>query len=182
MNRETSFKFVFIIILILIIYGIKRKSYSNIDLDKFSEIKVEKVIDGDTIYSNKNEKIRIIGINTPETGKKQEKLGKEAKKFAEKVLKGRKVYLEKDLDKTDQYGRELRYVWLDLPVKFSRKEIVTKNYSAIIIAKGLARPYTFKPNVKYEKIFKDLAKKALNKKIGMWKYGDEGTTRGDKLN
>lgn len=89
---------------------------------------VSRVVDGDTVVltrAGKKIKVRLIGINTPETvapGRPVECFGREASAFAKKTLKGRKVWLEYDpvAGRTDRYGRTLAYLWLDRTHSFHR--------------------------------------------------------------
>lgn len=126
---------------------------------------VYKVIDGDTFYcydENRNEvKIRLIGIDTPETRnrfkKKKGYYGIEAKNYLTELILNKTVKLEFDLDKYDQYNRVLAYVYLD--GKFINAELV-KN--------GFARIMTIQPNSKYAELFYELQVKARENKIGLW--------------
>ena len=80
---------------------------------------VVRVVDGDTIVVDRGrgeEKLRYIGIDTPETvkpGSPVEWMGPEASAANKALVAGRHVTMEKDVSETDQYGRLLRYVWLD---------------------------------------------------------------------
>ncbi len=71
---------------------------------------VTNVVDGDTLDLDNGERIRLSGINTPETG---ECYYAEAKEALEELVLGEEVYLEKDKSDIGKYGRELRYVYLD---------------------------------------------------------------------
>ena len=80
---------------------------------------VKRVVDGDTIivhYQGKEERVRLIGVDTPETvhpSKPVEYFGKEASGFTKKLLPvGTKVRLEFDHDLRDRYGRLLAYVYV----------------------------------------------------------------------
>jgi len=72
---------------------------------------VHRAIDGDTIELTNRRRVRLIGINTPESTYKIERYGIEAKSYTEKKLAGRTVWLEKDVSEYDRYGRLLRIVW-----------------------------------------------------------------------
>ena len=80
---------------------------------------VIKVVDGDTIWvdhDDRREKIRMIGLDTPETVDPREPVqcfGREASAQAKTILGGQQVYLETDpsQDTVDKYGRTLAYVW-----------------------------------------------------------------------
>ncbi|NLJ41871.1 MAG: nuclease, partial [Clostridiales bacterium] len=69
---------------------------------------VSRVIDGDTIQLDDGRKVRLIGVDTPETvhpQKEVEYYGKEASDFTKSMLEGKEVYLEYDIQPTDKYGR-----------------------------------------------------------------------------
>lgn len=173
MNRLK--KLLFLVFLIILAYGINL--FLSPSLGQFEAYTVTKVSDGDTIWAN-NEKIRIIGINTPEI-KNKEKFSNGAKDLTESLILNKKVYLEKDLEERDQYNRLLRYVWLREPEKINREEIEKNTIEGILLSKGYARVYTFKPNTKYRKYFKEIEDKAKKEKVGMWKNSEKGSTRGN---
>ncbi|MBL7574288.1 micrococcal nuclease [Peptoniphilus asaccharolyticus DSM 20463] len=170
------------LILLIILIGIHfyLGNEENSTLGEYRETTIIKVIDGDTVLSSDGEKIRIIGINTPEISKK-ESLSMEAKYLAENILLNKRVFIEKDIEEFDRYGRTLGYIWVEVPDKVNRKSIEKLNYSGIALKFGLARVYTFKPNDKYREFFIDIQKNAIKNKIGMWEYSEEGTTRGNSL-
>lgn len=77
---------------------------------------VERVIDGDTIELANGERVRYIGIDTPETRhprKGKECFGPEATERNRQLVEGKFVWLEQDQTNRDRYGRLLRYVWVD---------------------------------------------------------------------
>lgn len=142
----------------------------------FTEAKVTKVIDGDTIYANfdnKEYKIRMIGVDTPETvhpSKPVQFYGKEASDFTKKSLNYKVVYLQKDVSETDKYGRLLRYVWLARPNtnEPTETEIVDKMFNAKLIKDGYGQVYTYQPDSKYSEFFNKLQRDARNNGIGLW--------------
>jgi micrococcal nuclease len=69
-----------------------------------SEVFVKRVIDGDTIVLNNGEKVRYIGIDTPE---RDEDYYNKAKEFNKKLVEGKTVRLETDVQQRDRYGRLL---------------------------------------------------------------------------
>lgn len=171
-NKKLLFRILQITVIVLLI--VKFLPFSGPNL---KQAHITKVVDGDTVYTDKGKKIRIIGLNAPERDK--EELAEEARERAEDLLLYKVVYLEEDIEKKDKYDRNLRYVWIEKPNSFTYEEIKEKNFSAILISEGLAKPYTFKPNTKYSDVFLKLGKDAKKNKIGMWKLNKDGTTRGD---
>ena len=127
---------------------------------------VKKVIDGDTFWvddgSERGLKVRLIGVNTPETVhpyKPVEYYGREASDYVKHLLIGNKVKLKFDVNREDRYGRTLAYVYL--------RDGTFLN--ADLIKKGYAHTMTVSPNVKYAELFIELEKKARENKIGLWR-------------
>lgn len=127
--------------------------------------RVIRIIDGDTIivnFDSKNEKVRFIGVNAPETvnpGRPVEKYGKEASAFTKKILEGKKVRLEFDVQYRDKYSRLLAYVYLEDGRMINR----------MLIEEGYAQVMTVPPNLKYQKDFIRFERKARENKKGLWK-------------
>ncbi|MGE5328140.1 MAG: thermonuclease family protein [Deltaproteobacteria bacterium] len=149
------------------------KSWTNSNIvQKFSQqsektglIKVIRIVDGDTIVVNlnsKEEKVRLIGVDTPETvkpGTPVQKYGKEASNFTKNMLIDKKVKLEFDVQHRDKYARLLAYVYLEDGRMFNK----------ILIEQGYAQVMTVPPNVKYQQAFIKLQRKAKENKKGLWK-------------
>ncbi|QUI25723.1 thermonuclease family protein [Vallitalea pronyensis] len=133
---------------------------------------VSRVVDGDTIavtINGKEEKVRFIGVNTPESvgryANKPQPYGKEASAYTKAQLDGKKVYLQKDVSDRDKYGRLLRYVWLGEPDKSKLEE---QMFNAILIKEGYGNVMTYPPDVKYSKIFVRLEEGARENDRGLW--------------
>lgn len=130
--------------------------------------KVLRVVDGDTIvidYKGKEEKVRFIGVDTPETKhpeKGVEFYGKEAYQFTKSLLEGEKVSLKFDVQKRDKYGRLLAYVY--------KGDIFVNE---LLVKEGYARVLTVPPNVKYAEHFLSLERKARAEGKGLWGYEEE---------
>lgn len=91
---------------------------------------VERVVDGDTVVLDGGERVRLLGINTPESvdpRRPVQYFGKEASKFLKTLAEGRRVRLEYDQDRSDRYGRTLAYLYLD-DGTFVNAEIVRQGY------------------------------------------------------
>lgn len=139
--------------------------------EKFTKATVTRVVDGDTIIVNidsKDYRVRLIGVNAPEYTSKKEAYGKEATLYTTRHLQGKTVYLEKDVSQTDQYDRLLRYVWLQIPSRFSEDEIKDKMFNAHLVMNGYAYAVTYPPDVKYTNYFKKFANFARKENLGLW--------------
>lgn len=122
---------------------------------------VIRVIDGDTILIDGDERVRLIGIDTPETvhpNKPVEYFGREASEFTKRMAEGKQVRLEYDWERKDKYGRTLAYVYLE-DGTFLNAEIIRQGY-------GFA--YTKYP-FKYLEQFRQYEREAKENKRGLWK-------------
>jgi micrococcal nuclease len=128
------------------------------------KVKVERVVDGDTFeveIGGKKEKLRLIGVDTPETKKPNTPViyyGKDASDYTKKRLEKKTVELEWDVDKYDQYKRLLAYVWIG-----------DELFNRTLVQEGYARIATFPPNVKYVDLYKKDQEEARKKEKGLWK-------------
>jgi len=128
---------------------------------------VSKEVDGDTVHVHINggdEKVRFIGINTPEThgpGGLKECYGQEASaRMAQLLPVGTKVDLVGDADQRDKYGRLLAYVYRDSDHLF---------VNLVMVQEGFAEAYPFPPNVAHESEFAAAAANARNANRGLWR-------------
>ena len=123
-----------------------------------------RVIDGDTIeisYFGKKEKVRLIGVDTPETMHPQkpiEYFGKEASAFTKKMVEGKKIKLEFGQNRRDKYKRLLAYVFLK-DGTFVNSEIIKQGYG---------HAYTKFP-FRYMNEFRQYEREARIRKRGLWK-------------
>ena len=125
-----------------------------------------RVVDGDTFVADVNgaeEKIRLIGVDTPESvnpdESKNTERGKEASENTKSILtKGKHVWLEADVQDEDKYDRKLRYVWLEKPSDAdNREEAESKMLNAVLVKDGWAVPMRIEPNVKWASMFDELS-------------------------
>jgi len=124
-------------------------------------LRVKRVIDGDTLLLTNGERVRLIGVDTPETKHPQkpvERFGKEAYLFTQRMVEGKEVRLEFDWQKRDKYGRLLAYVYLS-DGTFLNAEIIKQGY-------GFA--YTRFP-FKYLEEFRQYEREARENEKGLWK-------------
>jgi len=121
---------------------------------------VERIIDGDTIVLKGGERIRYIGIDTPEM-RPEEPYAKEATELNAILVDSREVRLEYDEERIDPFGRTLAYVY----VKVWDVEVFVNEY---LVQLGYAKVATYPPNVKYRDVFIAAEKVARDKKLGVW--------------
>ena len=122
---------------------------------------VKRVVDGDTVELENGQKIRYIGIDTPETvspDKPIQCFGKEASDKNKALVEGKKVRLEKDVSETDKYSRLLRYIYLE-DGTFVNLQLVKQ---------GFARSSTYPPDVKHQEEFRKAEEEARTSSIGLW--------------
>ncbi len=121
---------------------------------------VVRVVDGDTIELENGERVRYIGIDTPESvhpSQPVECFGKEASQKNTAFVMGKKVRLEKDITDRDRYGRLLRYVYVG--EVFINLELARQGY---------ANSYTYPPDVKYQDRILAAEQEARAEKRGLW--------------
>ena len=121
---------------------------------------VERVVDGDTIIVRGVGRVRLIGVDTPETvhpRRPVECFGKEASAFTKRLLEGQRARLEYDRERTDRYGRTLAYVYLANGT-FANAEIVRQGYG---------HAYTRFP-FRYLDQFRQHEREARRRERGLW--------------
>ena len=120
-----------------------------------------RVVDGDTIVVKGIGKVRLIGVDTPETvhpRKPVEYFGKEASAFTKRMVEGKKIRLEYDWQRKDKYNRTLAYVYLENGTFLN----------AELIKQGYGHAYT-RYSFKYLEQFRKYEKEARENKRGLWK-------------
>ena len=148
-------------------FGRKHYDYEN--------ILVRRAVDGDTLVLESGERLRLIGIDTPEMHTSNRlyrqaqrrktdiqtiiKLGRRAYEFTRNLVEGKRVRLELDVEKYDKYGRLLCYVYLK-DGTFVNAKIVQGGYAYLL---------TIPPNVKYVDLFRTLYQEARENNRGLWK-------------
>jgi len=124
-------------------------------------VKVTRVVDGDTIEIEGGERVRYLGIDTPETvdpRKTVQCFGVEASKKNKELVEGKTVRLEKDITDKDKYSRLLRYVWVgDVFINLE------------LVKQGFAGSVSYPPDIKYQKEFLEAEKEAKEAGRGLWK-------------
>ncbi len=141
------------------------------DGQQLAQAVVTRIIDGDTfdaVISGRRDRVRPIGVDAPEATSKVEPYGPEATEFARRLLSGKNVWLERDVEPRDRYGRLLAYVWLKPPTSRTITEIRTTMFNAILLAEGYAQLLTIPPNVRYVEAFRVLQTEARDRGKGLW--------------
>lgn len=134
---------------------------------EFMESTLVRVVDGDTLVVNisgEDKKVRLIGINTPESvapenyRNENTTEGIAASDYVKHMLSDVKtVYLQKDKSETDRYGRLLRYVWLEKPKDaHSMEEVAEKMLNGILVLEKIAEPVEYAPDTAYAEMFDEL--------------------------
>ncbi|MDP9410034.1 MAG: thermonuclease family protein, partial [Actinomycetota bacterium] len=127
-------------------------------------VTVSRVVDGDTIEISPavagNEEVRLIGVDTPETedpNEEIEPMGPEASAYAESRLTGARVELEFDVERFDQYGRLLAYVYAG-----------GQMFNEDLVEEGYAQAYPYEPNTRYADRFTAAQEQAKASGLGIW--------------
>jgi len=121
---------------------------------------VVRVVDGDTLLLDGDERVRLIGVNTPESvdpRRPVEYFGKEAAAFTRRVAEGRRVRLAYDQERKDRYGRTLAYVHLEDGMFLN----------AELIRQGYGHAYTRFP-FRYADEFRAYEREARQQRRGLW--------------
>ena len=127
-----------------------------------SVARVERVVDGDTIVLAGGERVRYIGVDTPESvkpGTPVQCFAKKASAFNERLVDGERVRLRYDAERRDRYGRTLAYVYRLRDGLFVNAELVRRGY---------ARTLTIPPDVSHAGEFARLARSARARGRGLW--------------
>ena len=160
--KPKSTLLVFIILLVFLSGCIENQITNNTSIDEtFTEINetqnktetgfVTRVIDGDTVVAD-GEHIRLLGIDADERG---DPCYKEAKEKLEEYILNKEVILESDNENKDQYGRLLRYIFLD-----------GENINLKLVEEGFAIARFYPENTKYKDEIINAEKESREKKLG----------------
>jgi micrococcal nuclease len=172
-----------IAVIIVFLWFKKNKTEVPLEIDgnittTTESVVVTRVVDGDTFVLNTKERVRLIGVDTPEKFQSNKlkkdaersqkdietikQLGEEASAYVKKLVEGKKVILKTDKysAKQDKYGRLLRYVYLEDGTCINSK----------IIESGYGNAYT---SFKFERMdeYRQLEREARTNNRGLWKDG-----------
>ncbi len=117
---------------------------------------VQQVVDGDTFRCGDGQRIRLIGIDSPE--RQQQPFGRKAQEALQRMAPpGTSVRLERDVAPNDRYGRVLAYAWLGSTL-----------VNEAMVQGGWAVLFTVPPNVKYAERLERAQKEARARNAGLW--------------
>ncbi len=141
----------------------------------YNSIRVKKALDGDTVILANGEKVRLIGIDTPEVRENKRlywqaqraktdiqsimRMGRRSSEFMRSLVEGKFVRLEFDAERRDKYNRLLAYVYLADGTLVNAK----------IVEAGYASLLSIPPNVRHAARFRELYQQARANKLGLWK-------------
>jgi micrococcal nuclease len=149
----------YLIFLLILISGCSITGETILETQLEGPFIVTNVVDGDTVDLNNTERIRLSGINTPETG---ECYYQEAKDKLKELVLNKEVFLEKDISNKGNYGRLLRYIHIE-------KEIAND----ILVIEGYAKVYDkYKSDTKRYSQLKKLEALAIQNNLGVWSCKD----------
>lgn len=133
-------------------------------------VTVKWVFDGDTVKLENGRRVRYNGINAPEVSHKNkagEPFGIEAERFNRQLVSGKRIRIDFDSRRHDQYGRLLAYVFL--------KGGTFVN--ALLLEKGLAYFLPTKQNQRYDALFLKNQGLAIAGRRGIWRLVEKKDAR-----
>jgi micrococcal nuclease len=125
-----------------------------------AEVRSEYVYDGDTFRSADGEKVRLIGVNTPEMGRDgapDEPLAAAARARL-LALAGQRLRLQFDAERRDRYGRLLAHAFLP----------DGRSVAAILLQQGLATTLHVPPNLGNSDCYQRVEQEARAARRGLW--------------
>jgi len=172
MRKDTVILAVILLVFCVCLWGCSGIDKSGYD---YQDILVRRAVDGDTLVLQDGQRVRLIGIDTPEMHESDKlfrdaqrsrtdiqtimALGRRSYEFTRNLVEGKRVRLEFDVEKYDKYGRLLCYVYLS-DGTFVNAKIVQEGYASLL---------SIPPNLKYADLFHSLYQQARENKRGLWK-------------
>jgi micrococcal nuclease len=161
LRRRPGWLFVVIALLLLVRAFRDEKTPSEFDYESSQAYRVARVIDGDTLLLEGGHRVRLIGVDTPETKHPQrpaEPLGPEATKFVRQQIGGKTVTLQFDRERRDRYRRILAFVYVD--GRLLNEELIREGYGRAM----LNYPYSRQ----MKRRFAEAERQAREAKRGIW--------------
>jgi micrococcal nuclease len=153
-----------LLLLVAVVVVLVARGRDNGSHTSFGRAQVLRVVDGDTIavrLDGRTERVRYIGIDTPESVKPNTPVqcyAEKASHYNASLVDGRAVTLRLDAEQRDRYGRLLAYV-------YTARAFVNR----VLVARGYARTLTIPPNVAHADEFARLARRARQDDVGLWR-------------
>lgn len=162
---------VFVIVAILLVVRLwTNRPAPEVPQANGETVHVKRVVDGDTLLLESGTRVRLIGIDTPESVKPNspvEPFGPEASEFTKKMVEGRDVTLEFDRERLDQYDRLLAFVFID--GKMLNEELIRAGLSPA------ETQYSYRSDIKRR--FINAEKEAKAARRGIWSLEPEAPSR-----
>lgn len=118
------------------------------------EARVSEILDGDTVVLSTGDKVRVIGINAPET---HEPLGDETTRALTALVANRPLQVAVGTDKRDRYGRTLAYL-----------NVSGQDVGLVLVRQGLAAAVAFPPNTTRLDQYLAVEREARSARRGLW--------------
>ena len=128
--------------------------------------RVKRVVDGDTFQLANGARVRMLGVDTPETVKPNtpvEPWGPEASARTKALIEGRDVRLEFDKERTDRYGRFLAYVWYH-DDRSGEESLLNEE----LLREGLGRFGDYRYSETMKRRFRRAQQEAQDSALGIW--------------
>lgn len=149
------------ILLLLVGYRIWVSQSAPVEIGESGFYRVHRVVDGDTVVLDGGTRVRLLGVDTPETkapDRPVEPLGPEAAEFTRSHVEGRMVRLQFDRERKDRYDRLLAYVFID--DWFLNEELIRHGFSRA----QLQYPY----GSAMKRRFRAAENEARQARVGIW--------------
>jgi len=165
---SVTYRFILMIsLLLLFLSGTSNCQYQQYYPYNYSiKRTVARVIDGDTFVLTDSQRVRMLGIDTPElerNDKPAETFSDSAYYLTKSLIEGKIIKLTFDGKAFDIFGRLLTYVWLTNSVGQDSLFI-----QAELLKKGYARISYYNKDKRYYHIFYNLRRTAIHNKLGIW--------------
>lgn len=128
-------------------------------------VTVKRAVDGDTIELADGTRVRLIGINTPETvdpRRPVEAYGKEASRFTAELLSGQEILMALGRQPIDRYGRTLGWLWLQ----------DGRFVNGLLVEQGYAQVATYADNPDHAEFLRMCEREAREAGRGLWGLSD----------
>ncbi|QDT65016.1 thermonuclease family protein [Calycomorphotria hydatis] len=136
------------------------------------QARVVRIVDGDTLIIDGGYRVRLIGVDTPESVHPDlppQPYAEEASEYLRELISGKIVRLEFDQERTDRYGRLLAYLWLD--GLLINEEIISQGYGKAVTH--------FPTSSYYKSRFRAAEAEARQAERGIWKPNSQALSADD---